>query len=101
MIVGALAWQAQGLCPPGAVTSATRLYLEAEDALSAWIDECCKHDPNAWTTISVLFASWRAWADQAGEQQGTRKRFIQNLETRGFSYERKKYGRGIAGIRIG
>jgi putative DNA primase/helicase len=101
MIAGALAWQVQGLCPPEAVTAATRLYLEAEDSLSAWIDECCKLDPNGWTTISVLFASWRAWADQAGEQQGTRKRFIQNLETRGFSYERKKYGRGIAGIRIG
>ena len=31
-----------------AVTAATAAYLEAKDAISAWIDERCERDPNAW-----------------------------------------------------
>jgi hypothetical protein len=31
--------------PPEAVTSATAAYLEAEDALAAWIEDCCDKKP--------------------------------------------------------
>jgi putative DNA primase/helicase len=67
MIKGCLAWQAEGLRPPKAVTAATAAYLEAEDATAAWIDEKCERDPNAWSSSSSLFASWSAWATAAGE----------------------------------
>ena len=42
MIEGCLQWQRKGLAPPAAVTKATNEYLEAEDTVSAWIDEACK-----------------------------------------------------------
>jgi putative DNA primase/helicase len=101
MIEGALAWAEQGLRPPEAVTIATQAYLEAEDALSAWLDECCdRGDPSAWEKTGILFASWRSWADKAGEHPGTMKRFVQNLETRGLTYERKMHGRGFLGVRV-
>src|SRR5262249_7748703 len=48
MIQGCLDWQERGLCPPTVVTDATVAYLEAEDALSAWMDDCCRRDPQAW-----------------------------------------------------
>jgi phage/plasmid-associated DNA primase len=67
MINGAMHWQEQGLRPPEAVTAATRAYLEAEDALSAWLDECCTRTVSAWEPTGGLFASWRSWADKAGE----------------------------------
>lgn len=47
LIDGCLSWQQKGLCPPQAVVDATAAYLDAEDALSAWIDECCLRDANA------------------------------------------------------
>jgi putative DNA primase/helicase len=42
MIEGCRSWQDQGLDPPEAVTEATEAYLEAEDAMGAWIEECCE-----------------------------------------------------------
>ena len=100
MINGALHWQEQGLRPPEAVTAATQAYLESEDALSAWIDECCSREVNAWEPRSILFASWRSWAEKAGEYPGSAKRFVQNLEARGFISDRKMQGRGFQGIKL-
>ena len=101
MIQGALTWQEQGLRPPEVVTAATRAYLEAEDAISAWLEECCdRSDPSAWETSSALFSSWRSWAEKAGEHPGTMKRFGQNLEVRGLCHERRRHGRGFLGIKL-
>ena len=41
MIEGCLEWQRIGLSPPKAVTDATERYLESEDMLGEWMDECC------------------------------------------------------------
>jgi putative DNA primase/helicase len=100
MIEGCLEWQEIGLLPPKAVLDATAAYLEGEDAIAAWIDEKCKRDASAWTSSSELYASWRAWADLAGEQPGTMKRFAQQLETRGLQKSRRWRGRGFDGLRI-
>jgi len=100
MIAGCLAWQHEGLAPPSAVLDATAAYMEAEDATAAWIDECCSREPQAWTSSSELFASWKAWADRTGEFAGTAKRFSQNLETRGIQPFRVKTGRGFQGLAL-
>ncbi len=99
-IRGCLDWQRIGLAPPPAVTAATAAYMEAEDAMATWIDECCETDPQAWESSSALYTSWRTWADSAGEFAGSTKRFAQALETRGFQPVRKMNGRGFAGLRL-
>jgi putative DNA primase/helicase len=100
MLKGCLAWQTEGLAPPEAVRAATAAYLEAEDAFTAWIDETCERDPSEWETSSALFGSWKVWAENSGEQPGNLKRFVQNLEARGFVPLRKKAGRGFSGLRM-
>jgi putative DNA primase/helicase len=61
MIEGCLEWQARGLNPPKAVTDATTAYLEAEDAISTWIDDRCELKASYWTSSAALFASWKSW----------------------------------------
>jgi putative DNA primase/helicase len=105
IIEGCIRWQEMGLAPPKAVTSATDAYLEAEDALGAWIDEQCIRDPNAWEKTTTLYAAWKEWADRSGEYAGSLKRFSQILELRGsgygVSYQRDKArGRGFRGLRL-
>jgi putative DNA primase/helicase len=105
MIEGCLAWQAQGLCPPGAVRSATSAYLEAEDALAAWIEDAGESDPDAWEPTQALYRSWKGWAEGAGEHPGTLRKFSQRLEDRGEAFgirkERNAPGhRGFAGLRV-
>ena len=63
MIQGCMQWQQIGLAPPKTVTSATEAYMQAEDALTAWIDEQCIRDPKAWERTTTLYAGWKAWAD--------------------------------------
>ncbi len=95
---GCQEWQRIGLSPPAIVADATAAYLEAEDTLQIWVGECCKCDPNGWAKTSDLFGSWRTYAASAGENAGTRKRFSQQLEARGFVFCRRHVGRGYQGI---
>ena len=100
MIDGCLDWQERGLAAPEVVTAATAAYLEAEDALAAWIEEGGQRDPNAWEKSSDLFASWAAWANKSGEYVGPMKRFLGVFETIVFTYERRRDGRGYRGLRL-
>jgi putative DNA primase/helicase len=100
MIAGTLQWQRMGLAPPPVVTDATAAYLESEDAISLWLDECTVADPNAWETNAALFGSWKAWCERTGEYTGTQRRFLQNLETKpgaGVEYDRRMHARGYRG----
>jgi putative DNA primase/helicase len=100
MVQGCLDWQRRGLAPPKAVQDATAAYLEAEDASVAWIDECCERDPEAWESSMDLFASFKAWAERAGEYGGSRKRFAQVLEGHGLVLHRHKLARGYRGLKL-
>jgi putative DNA primase/helicase len=100
MIQGCLKWQADGLQPPAVVRDATAAYLQAEDVIAGWIDECCTPDPQAWEKKDDLFTSWSSWAKQAGETAGSKKSFVQNLEARGYRPHRTHAGRGFYGLRI-
>lgn len=100
MIQGCLDWQKQGLAAPPPVTAATAAYLEAEDAVATWIDECCERNSSSWARARVLFESWSAWAEKAGEHVGSQRRFAERLEARGIEPQRKHEGRGFVGLRL-
>jgi putative DNA primase/helicase len=101
MIDGCLAWQQQGLNAPKAVTEATDAYLEAEDGVSAWLEECCERNPQSFATHTDLFGSWSEWATKNGEYVGTAKKLASALESKGFQPRRTKAARGVLGLRIG
>ena len=101
MIEGCQAWAERGLDPPPAVIEATAAYFETEDALGRWIDEECAIDPIYSGLFSVFFASWKMWAEAAGEKPGSDKRFSQALESRGFERSRGPNGeRMFSGLAV-
>lgn len=95
---GHAAWRKIGLAPPEAVTKATAAYLDAEDAVSLWIEERCER--NGEDSLASLFLSWRAWAESNGEQPRANKWLAQVLESRRFTSYRTKKGRKIVGLRV-
>ncbi len=108
-IEGCLEWQSAGLAPPSAVREATAQYMEIEDALGRFLEERCDVGPTDQLTgednvapVADLFASWQEWCRTTGEYAGTRKRFSQNLEARGFPRWRhpKSRRRGFRGLRL-
>ena len=108
-VEGCLAWQRIGLAPPKAVLDATAEYMEVEDALGRFLEERCEvgakdrvGGADNVASIADLFASWQEWCKAAGEHAGTRKRFSQNLEARGFfrwQHPRTRQ-RGFRGLRL-
>jgi putative DNA primase/helicase len=100
MIQGCLEWQTTGLRPAEVVETATKTYLDAEDAIASWIDECCRRDAQAWESRAALFASWSEWAIKAGEPAGSSKDLVRNLAARGYPEKRKHAGRGFYGLKI-
>jgi putative DNA primase/helicase len=93
MIEGCLQWQERGLCPPKAVTDATADYLTDEDAIAAWLAECCEVNANASDSPGRIYASWKAYAERAGEVAGSLKAFGPKLEARGFAPPKRSNGK--------
>jgi putative DNA primase/helicase len=99
IIEGTAAWRRFGLLPPLVVTEATAAYLEAEDAIAAWLEDCCER--TEWfTTSTALFRSWTEWATANGEYVGSTKRFVAALEARGFTPGRRDFGRGFENVKL-
>ncbi len=99
-INGCQQWQEMGLQPPASVRVATSDYLEAEDVIGAWLDECTVDDVNAHASSSDLFASWSAWAQSHGEFVGSQRYLSEKLLTRGVKDGRTKSRRGFVGLRL-
>ncbi len=97
-VSGCIEWQREGLNPPAVVRDATAAYLANEDSVGRWLEERCVADSHYWTSSSSLFSDWRLWCTQAGEREGSQRKFAQDLETRGFVPERNRTGRGFLGI---
>ena len=97
---GCLAWQRHGLQPPTAVTDATGRYLEAQDAMGAWLDEACEAKSTFRESASALYISWKAYADRNGEVAGSQKSFGPQLEARGFRRIKSAKANFYQGLRL-
>ncbi|RVD69863.1 MAG: hypothetical protein E5V62_03230 [Mesorhizobium sp.] len=101
MIEGAEHWRRLGLLPPPAVLAATQEYLDSEDTIGAWLEECTERDVDGFESRQLLFSSWKDFAIRTGENPGTRKQFISALAGCAGLYPHKREGvRGYRGIRI-
>jgi putative DNA primase/helicase len=98
MIEGCLMWQRDGLSPPPVVREATESYLAEEDGIARWIEECCVTGKQHWCANARLWPSWKAWAEGANEQPGSRKRFGTALESHGLVAEKSQGLRGYKGL---
>jgi putative DNA primase/helicase len=101
-IDGCLAWQRDRLNPPASVRSATADYLAGEDTFELWREACTTVDVTAWESSADLWASWKRWAENAGEFVGTQKRFSQTLIEHDLAFEQRgpSRTRGYRGARL-
>jgi putative DNA primase/helicase len=100
MVAGCLEWQEIGLKPPEAVTQATDAYFAGEDGYSDWIADRCEVTAGFWSRSSDLFASWRDWAEKAGQPAGDSKRFREEMERLGFPLKHTRTGNCFVGLCI-
>jgi putative DNA primase/helicase len=98
VVDGCLEWQRIGLAPPKIVTDATDEYFDDQDVIKQWIeDRIDDGGPYAFTSVSELFASWKAWCDERGMKSGMSRTLADTLVDKG--YTRKKGTGGVRGFR--
>jgi putative DNA primase/helicase len=103
MIRGCVEWQKDGLRVPEKAQIATDDYLDSEDKIGTWIDECIDtSNVNAYVSSTVLFASWKEWSGDNGVWTGTSMRLIKTLQERGYTKARSPDGKsnGFVGMKI-
>jgi putative DNA primase/helicase len=101
MIDGCREWQRIGLAAPAAVLEATKDYIDSEDAVRTWIEECCRPDTESFEPRTRLYGSWKAWSAQTGEDPRTAKWFYGRLESQSGVFPRTRQGtRGFIGLRV-
>ena len=101
MIDGAGYWRSFGLAPPAAVLAATSEYLDSEDAIGTWLEECTETDAQGFESRQRLFGSWCDFCKRTGEDAGTRKQFVQALNGRKGIWPHVREGiRGFRGVVI-
>ena len=84
MIEGCLKWQGNGLQPPPAVLAATQDYLDQEDVVGQWFDECCDIEQDAFVSVVAAFCTWKEFAKARGHEPGNERGFSSELKRRGF-----------------
>lgn len=88
LIDGCLAWQVEGIEAPAAVVEATREYVEEQDMLSRWLDDCATFEEEAEATAGDLYQSYTQYANRRGE----RERKTQRMLTSDLRARAKEYG---------
>ena len=95
---GCLAYLANGLAFPDSVTAATAEYRHESDALGRFIEERCVTGEYATGRAKNLFAAFKSWADETGEQIVTATAFGRRLTQRGFLKDKDERGICYSGI---
>src|SRR5262249_8630743 len=89
-----------GLNAPRAVASATDEYRHDMDFVGLWLEERCERDPGSEIPTSVLYQSYKEWAEkQIGFVMST-VAFGRELSGRGFEPKQVKRSRGFRGLKL-
>jgi P4 family phage/plasmid primase-like protien len=99
MIEGHAAWKDYGLAPPEDIRNATEKYLNSEDILGQWIEDCTITS-GEFVRSRELYDSFTQWCDSQGEQPWKQKTFSSRLMDKGFQDDRTMHGRGFRGLKL-
>ena len=93
MLEGCAAWRDYGLAPPEEIRDATAAYIQGEDTLGEWIEECTIQSGEV--SRPVAYKQYFEWIKQRGERAWSSKAWWAALEERGFTVRRSSAGRFI------
>lgn len=99
-IQGGDSWRAKGMTRPAIVDAAINEYLQGEDTLGHWLEQCCRVAPGLRCASGEAYASYKSFVELAGEGIQAQKGFVQEMEQRGFERRASHGVRYIVGLEI-
>ena len=83
-LAGCLEWQRVGLQPPEAVTRAKEVFRQDVDKVGMWLAERCDPAPGNRVQSSDLYADFRQWLEEQGEEWISQRHFGERLVAKGI-----------------
>ncbi|MFD4234256.1 phage/plasmid primase, P4 family [Streptomyces sp. NPDC058542] len=102
-VSGAVEWYANGLGEPSSVATATQAYRESEDRLQEFLNACCVREEGARVAPMAIRRTYAEWAEDAGLDRKERLSgwaLAVELESRGFTKDKRKGSWGFNGLRL-
>lgn len=102
-VAGAVEWYANGLGEPSSVATATQAYRESEDRLQEWLNACTVREDGARVAPMAMRRAYAEWAEDAGLDRKERLSgwaLAIELESRGFTKDKKRGAWGFNGLRL-
>jgi putative DNA primase/helicase len=100
MIKGCFMWQRDGLKPSAAVTNETKAYRSEMDFIQQWLDERTIADPQASIPRSEAYNDYTFWSEREHMPTLGNRRFVGELEDRGFARAKSNGVRLFKGFRL-
>lgn len=97
---GCLSWQRNGLSTPEEVVAATESYRAEQDALAAFLADCCVVAPGLEVATKDLLKAYKEWCEASGEEPLSATAFGKRLSERGFPSGRAHGGRVRRGLAL-
>jgi len=97
LVRGAQAYASSLSMPPCAeIDAASGEYLDSEDFIAQWIDDCARLEPSTQTLSNDLYKNFTAWAEREGRKPWTAQAFgralteigIETIKTNGQAYRK-------------
>lgn len=98
-IAGARKWARDGLLIPQSVRDASAEYLNANDDICLWVEECCVTGPLHRTPTATLYKSFSDWKGANGERAQSVNPWSARMAQR-FKQYRTMHGRGFEGLAL-
>lgn len=100
-IDGAVEWQRTGLAVPESVQAASGQYLDSEDLLGEFIDECLKPTPDGFVPMREGYAAFRDWCHERGiRSPWSQHALTRAMRERGLMLHRRNQGMGVLGYTL-
>jgi putative DNA primase/helicase len=97
-IEGARLWFKDGLCRPPEVEKATEEWRDEDDQLKRFIEDCCVVGEHFRVPAASIYAAYRKWSEENGDQPMTNTMFGRKVARRGYRKEHDRRGWAYLGI---
>lgn len=98
-IEGARKYLEDGLMIPDTVQQASADYLESEDAVMQFVEDCCVVEESGFIASKALHDVHKAWAEIQGCRAVGQRTLTRMLNERGFTQHKRDGVRGLRGLR--
>ena len=97
-VEGCLRWQEDGLCFPDTVREATARWRGENDQVGQFLEERCVRGEYATVRVRKLYAEYRRWAEEIGEEVMTERAFGERMLARGIGKKHRQDGNWYLGV---